>query len=269
MKRLHLGILLVGVLACSAKSLTAQLLVPGTGQRVVKVGDTWERRELPASETVWCLDSPKDAVVEGFLIFSDHDQRPGAITRPWSITAEEAGCGSQVGTLSYSFLDSAPASGWSGSSMSEDATIQVKLKADPDLGGYVNDGSTYGAHSFSHVVLPPGPDGCSPIIDSTGIGGGTLEQEVISAGPYQDDAEEWHLTLGSISLPVHFEVDESWCSAGSGNHSDDGSMLVPVCEGDALTTTDEATWTFVFDCDFQGETQAWSMSGSIIVNRSD
>lgn len=42
MKRLHWGVLLVGALACSARPLPAQLLVPGTGQRVVKVGDDFE-----------------------------------------------------------------------------------------------------------------------------------------------------------------------------------------------------------------------------------
>ena len=33
---------MIGVLACSARPLPAQLLVPGTGQRVVKVGDDFE-----------------------------------------------------------------------------------------------------------------------------------------------------------------------------------------------------------------------------------
>jgi hypothetical protein len=42
MKLLHLGIAIVGILAASARLLPAQLLVPGTGQRMVKVGDDFE-----------------------------------------------------------------------------------------------------------------------------------------------------------------------------------------------------------------------------------
>ena len=52
---------------------------------LVRIDGEWERQELPAGETEWCLDD--DGIEDAILVFSDHDQTPGVITRPWSIVS--------------------------------------------------------------------------------------------------------------------------------------------------------------------------------------
>ena len=237
---------------------------------IVRVGDAWQRRELPAGETVWCLDNPADAVEEGFLIFSNHEQVPGSLTRPWTITAEEAGCGNPVGTIRYSFLDTTPMP-YAGSSLSQEATIQVRLKrntniGEPSVAEFVNDGSTYGVQSTSKVVFPPGVDGCSPMGTSIGTPGGTLAIDSVVGNTRQDENGDWLLSLG-ITLPITIASTEDWCAIGSNHFTTEGTVVVQDCEGkENADVRTPSTRTFIFDCDFQGPSQAWGVSGILIIN---
>jgi hypothetical protein len=239
---------------------------------IVRIGDTWERRELPAAETVWCLDNPADAVEEGYLIFSNHDQNPAPLTRPWSITAEEAGCGTPVGTLVYSFLDTAPLSSAPGGSSAIDATVQVRLKrneniADPYNAMYLNDGSTYGVHTVSKILLPTGVDGCQPSGTSTGTNGGPLAIDSVVGGVWRDENGDNRLGI-SISLPVHVEASEFWCSLGSTQTTSETTVQYPECDGtETAAAATPSTQTFVFACTFQGPSQSWSVTGTLIINR--
>lgn len=240
---------------------------------IVRIGDTgWERRKLIQGENVWCLEKPADDFREGFLVFSNHDQTPQVLVRDWAITAEEAGCGVPVGTLAYSFLDTAPLSSAPGGSSSINATVQVRLKANPDLGDpynamYLNDGSTYGVNTFDHILGPPDVTGCQPVFDSTGSPGGRLELDSVVGNTWVDELGKSHLTLG-ISLPVHVETSEGWCALGSANSSSERSVQFPDCDGDeTAAAATERTRTFVFDCDFQGPTQSWSVSGILVIDR--
>jgi hypothetical protein len=233
-------------------------------------GTGWERRKLVQGTNEWCLEKPADAFEEGFLIFSNHDQEPRVITRPFSIVAEEAGCGTPVGTLAYSFLDTAPLVSAPGGSVAIDATVQVRLKANENIGDpyaamYLNDGSTYGVSEHDHILAPPAPDGCQPQSNATGTPGGALEIDSVVGNTWIDENDKWRLTLG-IGLPVHYETDEFWCSLGSSHSSKEGGVTYPECDGIETGST-ESTQTFVFDCDFQGTSQSWSVNGTIVINR--
>lgn len=238
---------------------------------IVRIGDTgWERRKLIQGENVWCLDKPLDDFREGFLVFSNHDQTPQVLIRDWAITAEEAGCGVPVGTLVYSFLDTAPLISAPGGSSAINATVQVRLKPNPNISDpynamFLNDGSTYGVQVADKVLVPPGPDGCQASSTSIGTPGGALEIDSVVGNTWQDDAGRNRLTLG-IDLPVHYETDEFWCSLGSTRGSREGWVTYPACDGIETSST-ISTQTFVFNCDVQGTSQAWSVSGTIIINR--
>jgi hypothetical protein len=235
---------------------------------IVRVGDTWERRELPASTTEWCLDTPKDAVEEGYLIFSDHDQTPGTITRPWSITAEEESCGSSIGTLTYSYVDTFPLA-QPGGSVSVDASVQVHLQIDDGTHGitaeFVNDGSTYGIKTFSKAVLGTAVDGCSFTTTVRGTQGAPLAIDSVVGDTWVDEDGKNRLTL-AISLPVHKDVEDFWCSLGTARSNFDDSVQFPSCDGTQAAET-PVSRVYLFDCRFRGDTIAWTLTGSVTVQR--
>jgi hypothetical protein len=225
----------------------------------------WERRELPQSQVTWCLDDPTDAVVAGILVFANHDQRPGVITRTWSWEAKPSGCGQPDGTLTYHFVDWNPVGGLPGSRHTEQATIQVSLKQDPDVPfeAFINDGSTFGAGTFMHIVLPPDLSGCNPFIDTTGTPGGALDESSV-VGSLFEDTGETYLSI-SISLPIHVQTRESWCALGTSSSSGESSILIPSCDGREEAGAPAPLRRFRFDCRFDGETQQWAVTGYVIV----
>ena len=194
---------------------------------------SWQRRKLDGSVT-WCLDKPSDAVKLVYLVFSDHDLDPGVLTRTWSWEAKVQGCGAGEGTLTYSYLDTGPLRGQPGSSSAVDATVQAHLKLNDFTTGsqaeFLNAGSTYGVTTAWKTILPPGVDGCSPISSGVGTPGGALDLDSITAGSYVDDDGQRRLGI-SIDLPVHEELDQSWCALGSGHSSDEVRIQTPDCEG--------------------------------------
>lgn len=237
---------------------------------IVRNDGEWERRELPAGETEWCLDLEPDLVEDGYFVFSNHAQVPGTITRPWSITVEEAPCGSEPeGTLTYSFHDTRPQLYSSGSSFSAQATVQVRLKPNDDIGApsvatYVNDGSTYGLQTTLHGVLPPGIDGCSPFSDTIGTPGGPLEIDSVVGNVAKRADGETVLSLG-ITLPVDLQIDESWCALGSGHSTGETALQFPDCPGLLLPLAGRDGRTFVFNCEFQSGFQSWSVTGTVLL----
>ena len=56
MRRARFALALVGALACAPQWLCAQVIVPGTGQRVVKVGDDFEDEKWS-----YVFNSPKSS----------------------------------------------------------------------------------------------------------------------------------------------------------------------------------------------------------------
>ena len=238
---------------------------------IVRLEDnSWERRELPRGQVTWCLDKPADSVQEGILVFSNHDQHPGITTRTWSWDATSKSCGVPVGTLAYSFLDTAPIISQPGGHQAYDATVQVRLKlnehiADPYSAMYLNDGSTYGVQTSTKSLLAVGPDGCQPNFVSTGTPGGSLEIDSVVGNTWIDENGKNRLTLG-ISLPVHVESTEDWCPLGIVHSSNETSVEYPACDGMETSST-PTSQTFVFECDFQGTSQSWSVNGTIVLNR--
>ena len=236
---------------------------------LVQIDGVWERQELPTGETEWCLDN--DKIEDAILVFSNHDQTPGVITRPWSIVVETGTCGVPVGTLAYSFLDTAPIASYPGGSVAIDATVQVRLKqneniGDPFVAMYLNDGSTYGVHYASKILMPPAVDGCQASGTSTGTNGGPLALDSVTGGVRTDENGDRRLGV-SISLPVTLQIDEFWCSLGSTTGTSETTVQYPPdCEGTATAAT-PTTETFVFDCDFQGSSQSWSVTGTLVLNR--
>jgi hypothetical protein len=230
---------------------------------------TWERRKLDGQVT-WCLDKPADAVQLAYLVFSDHDLDPGLLTRTWSWEARQEGCGVTIGTLAYTFVDTAPLTSFTGGRVSIQASVTVHLKANENVGNpynamYLNDGSAYGVQMNVKSLGPPGPDGCQITSISTGLPGGGLEIDSVVGNTWVDEDGRNRLTLG-IGLPVHLETDENWCALGAAHSTSESGVTFPECDGVEIASTD-TTQTFKFDCDFQGTSQSWSMGGTIVIDR--
>jgi Family of unknown function (DUF6055) len=238
---------------------------------IVRLADgRWERRDLPDTQVQWCLDDPKDAIEAGYLIFADHSQDPGLLTRDWSWDALQAGCGVPVGTLVYSLLDTAPISSLPGGSNAIDASVQVRLKrnenlADPYDAMFLNDGSTYGVHEASKTLLVETVDGCVITSTSTGSPGGALEIDSVVGSTWVDDAGKNRLTLG-IDLPVHVETSLDQCVLGTSHASSETTLQYPSCDGIETSTT-ASTQTFTFDCHFQSTSERSGVTGTIVIDR--
>ncbi|MDP9468354.1 MAG: hypothetical protein M3P32_06400 [Chloroflexota bacterium] len=237
---------------------------------VVRIDEQWERRKLIQGENVWCLDNPDDDFREGYLVFSNHDQVRQVTTRNWAVTAEPGGCGVPLGTLAYSFLDTAPIISQPGGHQTIDANVQVRLKINENVGDpyaamFLNDGSTYGIGTSDKVLYPPAVDGCQPTFTSSGMPGGPLEIDSVTGSTWVDENGDNRLTLG-ISLPVHVETEEFWCALGSGHSTSETTVGFPSCDGTEVASS-PTSQTFEFDCDFQGTSQSWSISGTIVINR--
>jgi hypothetical protein len=154
-----------------------------------------------------------------------------------------------------------------GSSYSADATVQVHLKPNASIGApsvamYVNDGSTYGLQTTLNGVLPAGVDGCAPISNAVGTPGGPLDIDSVVGSTYKDANGDTFLSLG-ISLPVDLQIDEDWCAIGSTHSTGETTLQFPDCKGTEIPLVGRAVRTFVFDCDFQGPSQSWTVSGTV------
>jgi hypothetical protein len=245
------------------------------GDVLLYIGDQWIRYKLDNAVNKICLDRPDQAAHGGIVVLSNHDQGHDARPISWSARVTEDGCSAVTGSITYqSSYDNG-----NGGTGSESLTATINLQSAPgDAGAYgqfVNAGSSGSASLSYHTVLPTGPDGCAPTMTGSGTAALGNEQDAITGGLGRPDGTNWVFTV-AVSIRIHVEEDQNWCSIGLGHTSFDQAVQVPSCDGTEaapgsigpLQPSGGLIREFTIHCSFDRGGTRWTVSGSVHVSYS-
>lgn len=224
----------------------------------------------------FCLDKPEEQIAAVALVTSFGAwQDPQAIFAPkgGTIQAEEQ-CGADAsGTISWNFVENTQSPGFQ-RTVQEQASVQVRLRYDDEMGQYLDDGSTYSFGGTSSTTQ----------IDANGVGfrgsGNSTGSGPIVAGgggigAYIEDGNPRHFVIG-IQLPYRHQGKVTYLPSGATETSTSEGVATLTCAtkpeyGDDLHGRETSEGSFDMSCTLStgqdGVSGLTTVTGSISIRR--